>query len=110
LVIKLMVIIMIRIPAISSHLLHLYLDAKEGLKDAASGAKESVQEAGSKLGDKAHGNYYINLPVIKLGPKDIFYFTDVKESIKGKASGAVKSVQEAGSKLGDKAHGLSIKR
>jgi len=36
--------------------LYEILDAKEGLKEKASGARESVKEAGSKLGNKAHGN------------------------------------------------------
>ncbi len=31
---------------------------KESVKGKASGAMESVQEAGSKIGDKAHGNYH----------------------------------------------------
>ena len=52
----------------------LYLDAKEGLKDAASGAKESVQETGSKLSDKAHGIYQNKPLVFKLKLTNNEYF------------------------------------
>ncbi len=38
--------------------LYANLDAKERLKEKASGAKESVQETGSQLSDKAYGNIH----------------------------------------------------
>ena len=77
------------------------------MKEKASGAKESVQEAGSKLGNKAHGNNIKYLFVLFV----IFFFSaDAKEGLKETGSEAMESAQRTGSKIGDKAHGIFLNK